>query len=218
MVLRPPVRTAPPVRPVGCGAWSRRLAFVLLGLGLCLALLGCSPRSDAPVFQGSDITGASYGQKLDLPDAQGRLRTLADFKGKAVVLFFGFTQCPDVCPTTLTDLVKAKKLLGPLASKTQVVFVSLDPARDTPEILSMYGASFDPSIVMLRGNEEQTAAVAKEFKIFFTKVAGRTQGSYTIDHSAGLYLLDTEGRMRVFVRHGASPEAIAADLKALLRP
>jgi protein SCO1/2 len=169
------------------------------------------------VFQGSDITGANYGQKLDLPDAQGRMRALADFKGKAVVLFFGFTQCPDVCPTTLTDLTKAKKLLGPLGSKMQVVFVSLDPERDTPEILSMYASSFDPSIVTLRGTEEQTAAVAKEFKIFYTKVPGRAQGSYTIDHSAGLYLLDTEGRMRVFVRHGASPEAIAADLKALLR-
>jgi protein SCO1/2 len=200
---------------------------VLTQSGLALAILtasvglvACSPGSGgaSAKFQGADLTGASYAKGFELPDSQGKLRNLAEFKGKAVLVFFGFTQCPDVCPTTLTDLVKTKALLGSMASKFQVVFITLDPERDTPQILSMYLSSFDPTFVALRGDEEQTAAVAKDFKVFYTKVPGRTQGSYSVDHSAGMYLFDPQGRLRVFERHGTAPDVLAADLKLLINP
>jgi protein SCO1/2 len=192
----------------------------LAGVSLALALAACSPNSgsDGAKFQGSDLTGAAYAQGFSLPDSQGKVRTLAEFQGKAVLVFFGYTQCPDVCPGTLGDLVKTKKLLGALANQWQVVFISLDPERDTPEILNMYLASFDPGFVALRGSEEQTAAVAKDFKVFYSKVPGRTPGNYSIDHSAGMYLFDPQGRLRVFERHGTAPEVLAADLRQLIKP
>jgi protein SCO1/2 len=187
---------------------------------LVLALTACSPDSgtDGAKFQGTDLTGAAYAQGFSLPDSQGKMRTLSEFQGKAVLVFFGYTQCPDVCPGTLGDLVKTKKLLGALANQFQVVFISLDPERDTPEILNLYLASFDPGFVALRGSEEQTAAVAKDFKVFYSKVPGRTPGNYSIDHSAGMYLFDRQGRLRVFERHGTTPEVLAADLRQLIKP
>ena len=197
-----------------------RAGLALATVAACVGLLACSPGSggDSATFQGADLTGATYAKGFELPDTQCKIRTLAEFKGKAVLVFFGFTQCPDVCPTTLTDLVKTKALLGSMGSKFQVVFITLDPERDTPQILSMYLSSFDSSFVALRGDEEQTAAVAKEFKVFYTKVPGRTQGSYSVDHSAGMYLFDPQGRLRVFERHGTAPDVLAADLKQLIKP
>lgn len=197
-------------------------ALVLAGTVL---FTGCDkPMASAPgaaataplQFQGVDITGAEYAQTLSLPDANGQLRTLADFKGKVVVVFFGYTQCPDVCPTTMAELAQVKKTLGKDGERVQGIFVTVDPQRDTPEVLKSYLASFDPSFVALRGTPEQTQAVAKEFKVFFAKVPGTTEGSYTVDHTAGSYILDANGKIRVFERYGSGGAPLTADLKALL--
>jgi protein SCO1/2 len=169
-----------------------------------------------PVFQGVDITGSDFGRNLALSDQNGQPRTLADFKGKVVVLFFGYTQCPDVCPTTMAELAQVKKSLGKDGDRVQGVFVTIDPERDTAQLLKAYMASFDPSFVALRGSPAQTAAAAKEFKVFYAKVPGKTEGSYTMDHTAGSYVIDTHGKLRLFERYGAEPGALAADLKALL--
>ena len=191
----------------------------LLLLGAALLVAGCD-RTAVPSnkvdFRGVDITGAEYARTLALPDQDGKLRTLEDFKGKVTVIFFGFTQCPDVCPTTMAELAQVKKALGKDGERLQGVFVSVDPERDTPEILKKYMGSFDPSFVALRGTLEQTKAVAKEFKVFYAKVPGKTEGSYTVDHTAGSYILDTQGKVRLFVRYGSGAEALTADLKALL--
>jgi len=172
--------------------------------------------SAAPQFHGTDITGANFGRKLQLPDIDGRMRTLDDFKGKVTVLFFGYTQCPDVCPTTMAELAQVKKSLGADGARVQGVFVTIDPERDTPDVLRNYVASFDPSFIALRGTPEQTAEAAKEFKVFYAKVAGKASGSYTMDHTAASYVLDPSGRVRLFVRYGSGASALADDLKALL--
>lgn len=165
----------------------------------------------APKFKSTDITGVDYGKALDLPDAGGKPRRLEEFRGKAVVLFFGFTHCPDVCPTTLADIAGALKTLGPDAERVQVLFVSVDPERDTPQDLVQYVNAFDPRFVALRGDLAATQRVAKEFKIYFEK---RKQGdSYTVDHSSQTYVIDAQGRLRLLVR----PERIAADLGDDLR-
>ena len=175
-----------------------------------------SPVAAATPFIGADITGATYARTLAMPDINGQARTLGDFKGKVTVIFFGYTQCPDVCPTTMAELAQVKKQLGADGEKLQAVFVSIDPERDTPEILKSYLASFDPSFVALRGSAEQTQAAAKEFKVYFAKVPGKTEGSYTMDHSAGAFILDAKGNPRVFERYGAGPEGLTADVKALI--
>lgn len=185
------------------------------------ALAACGrPDTTAPAartsFSGIDLTGAEYGRSLALTDAQGRPRVLADFKGKVVVLFFGYTQCPDVCPTTMAELAQVKQSLGADGDRVQGVFVTVDPARDTTEVLDGYMKSFGAGFVALRGTAEQTAAAAKEFKVFYAKVPGKTEGSYTMDHTAGSYILDAEGRLRLFVRYGSGAEALTADLKKLL--
>lgn len=177
-------------------------------------LLGCKAKTIS--FQGVDITGAEYGKDLPLPDAQGTQRSVKDFAGKVVVVFFGYTQCPDVCPTTLQELVEAKALLGVQGDRLQGVFVSLDPERDTPEVLRAYTQAFDPNLVALTGTPEQIAAVAKDFKVFFKKVEGKQPGSYTLDHSAGLYVYDPQGRLRVYHRYGQGAQALAQDVQALL--
>lgn len=204
----------------------RRAAGLLLG-GLLLGtgLTGCD-RPDAAAagssavpagsFKSVDITGASYARELALTDQHGQPRRLADFKGKVVVVFFGFTQCPDVCPTTMVELAQVKKALGPDGDRIQGIFVTVDPERDTPEILKAYMAGFDPSFIALRGTPEETAAAAKEFKVFFAKVPGKTETSYTIDHTAGSYIFDASGRIRLFERYGSSAEDLAHDLKRLL--
>jgi protein SCO1/2 len=196
---------------------------VLLAAALSAALAGCdklgsssSSSSPAVTFRGTDITGVDYARTLALPDVNGQPRTLGDFKGKVTVVFFGYTQCPDVCPTTMTELAQVKKSLGADGDKLQAVFVTIDPERDTPEILKSYMASFDPSFVALRGTPEQTQAAAKEFKVYFAKVPGKTEGSYTMDHSAGAFVLDTKGNARLFERYGAGAEGLTADVKALL--
>jgi len=192
---------------------------LLLAAALSGALAGCDkPGSSSPAvaFRGADITGAEYARTLALPDLNGQPRTLGDFKGKVTVVFFGYTQCPDVCPTTMTELAQVKKSLGADSDKLQAVFVTIDPERDTPEILKSYMASFDPSFIALRGTLAQTEATAKEFKVYFAKVPGKTEGSYTMDHSAGAFILDPKGNVRVFERYGAGAEGLTADVKALL--
>jgi protein SCO1 len=198
------------------------LRWIVLAAGLALA--GCdklgslTAPSKAVQFQAVDITGADYAKTLSLTDQDGVARTLADFRGKVTVVFFGYTQCPDVCPGTMAELAQVKKSLGADGARIQGVFVSVDPERDTAAVLKGYLASFDPSFIALRGTPEQTAAAAKEFKVFFAKVPGRTEGSYTVDHTAGSYILDADGKIRLFVRYGSGAPALAADLKALLGP
>ena len=197
----------------------RWLAAALAGL-LATGLAGCDrlglSGSSKPSFHGVDITGADYGRKLELTDAEGKPRSLADFKGKVSVVFFGYTQCPDVCPTTLAELAAVKRDLGKDGERLQGVFVSVDPQRDTPEILKAYMASFDPGFVALRGTPEQIKDTAKEFKVFYAQVPGKTEGSYTVDHTAGTYVFDATGKVRLFVRYGSGAEALRHDLKLLL--
>ena len=191
-----------------------RLLACLAALAAALALAACGPAT--PKFKGSDVTGSAFGRDFALVDADGKPRTLADYRGKAVVLFFGYTQCPDVCPTTLSMLAGAMKALGADADRVQVLFVTVDPERDTAELLRQYVPAFDPRFVGLRGDAAQTEAVAKEFRIIYQKVPGATPETYTVDHSAGLFLFDPAGRLRVYEGHGQPPETLAHDLRALL--
>nr|WP_244545163.1 SCO family protein [Collimonas sp. OK607] len=174
-----------------------------------------SPANSA--FINTDVTGLGYARDFALTDHTGKPRTLADYKGKAVVVFFGYTQCPDVCPTTMVEMADVMKELGPLASKVQVLFVTVDPERDTQELLSHYVPAFDPSFVGLYGDQAATDKVAKEFRVFYQKVPGKTPGSYTMDHTAGSYVFDPEGHIRLFIRHGQGADPIAHDLKLLLK-
>ncbi|HTJ96681.1 MAG TPA: SCO family protein [Rhodocyclaceae bacterium] len=192
----------------------RRLLLVVCAAMACL-LTACS--EPAAKFTSTDVSGGDWGKDFHLTDHTGKQRTLADFKGKVVVLFFGYTQCPDVCPTTLTVSAAALKLLGPDASKVQVLFATLDPARDTQEVLSKYAPAFDPSFIGLYGNEAETAAAAKEFKVFYQKQPGSTPQTYTIDHTAASYAFDPQGRLRLYIKHGVTPEQLAADLKLLIQ-
>ena len=189
-----------------------RLWWPALASAAVALLAACSPAA----FKSVDITGADYARDFSLESASGGRRSLADFRGKVVAVFFGFTQCPDVCPTTLSDFAAAKKDLGTDSDKLQVVFITLDPERDSPALLQQYVPAFDPSFVALYGSLEQTAATAKDFKVFYQKVPGKTPSSYTIDHTAGAFVFDREGRLRLFVRHGTSPSDIAADIRRLL--
>ena len=180
-----------------------------------LALAACD--GGAPKFKSTDITGVDYGAKLELSDHHGKLRRLEDFRGKAVVLFFGFVHCPDVCPTTLADMAQAMRQLGKDAARVQVLFVTVDPERDTQAVLAKYVPAFDASFLGLRGDLEATRAVAKEFKVYFEKRPGKTPGEYSVDHSAQSYVIDPQGRLRLFVRHERIGEDLASDLRALLR-
>lgn len=167
-------------------------------------------------FKNTDVTGLDYGKDFALNDHTGKPRTLADFKGKAVVVFFGYTQCPDVCPTTLSEMAAVMQQLGPLADKVQVLFITVDPDRDTQELLSKYVPAFDSRFLGLVGDQAATEKVAKEFRVFYQKVPGKEQGSYTMDHTAGSYVFDPQGRLRLFIRHGQGAEPIAHDLRLLL--
>ena len=190
--------------------------YVLLA-ALALLLAACQKtEAPAPSFKAIDITGADYARELGLPDADGKRRVLADFTGKVVVVFFGFMQCPDVCPTTLLELATVKKALGADGARVQGIFVTVDPERDTPELLKAYVNNFGADFVALRGTVDETKAVAKGFKVFFAKVPGKTEGSYTMDHTAGSYVFDTQGRVRLFTRYGTGVEALTHDLKVLL--
>lgn len=193
----------------------RATSAPLLATALAPLLVACGETK--PQFKAIDVTGAEYARDFQLTDHDGRPRTLKDFRGKAVVVFFGYTHCPDVCPTTLSEIAEAKRLLGPDGAKVQGVFVTVDPQRDTPEMLKAYMANFGPDFVALRGTPEQLAAVAKEYKIYYKKVDGKTPDSYTMDHSAGSYVYDPQGRVRLYTRYGTGPEALASDLKILLK-
>ena len=162
------------------------------------------------------MTGAEYARDLPLTDHNGQPRHLRDFAGKVVVVFFGYTQCPDVCPTSMSELAEVKRALGDQGGKLQGIFVTVDPERDTPEVLKAYMANFDPSFLALTGTPEQLAAVAKDFKIYYKRVEGQTPTSYTMDHSAGSYVYDTAGRLRVYHRYGSGAQALASDVRALL--
>jgi protein SCO1/2 len=186
-------------------------------LAFSMLLLGCSEKTPAPSFKNTDLTGLGYAQAFSLTDHNGKARTLADFKGKLVVMFFGYTQCPDVCPTTMVEMANVMKQLGPDAEQVQVLFVTVDPERDTQALLAQYVPAFDPRFLGLYGDAQATAAVAKEFKLFYAKVEGKTAGSYTVDHTAGSYVFDRNGKIRLFVRHGMGPEPIVHDLKLLLK-
>jgi protein SCO1 len=187
----------------------RRFALLTLLLAACA--------DSKPQFKAVDITGAEYARDFQLPDAEGRVRSLQDFRGEAVVVFFGFTQCPDVCPTTLSEIAQAKQLLGPDGQRVRGVFITVDPERDTPEVLKAYVANFGPGFVALRGTPEQTAAVAKDFKVYYKKVEGKTPGSYTMDHSAASFVYDPQGRLRLYTRYGTGAQALADDLRLLLK-
>ncbi|HAJ13013.1 MAG: SCO family protein [Hydrogenophaga sp.] len=184
-----------------------------LGAGLLPLLPACSAQTS---FNGIDITGADYASDFDLPDQHGRQRTLADFRGKVVVIFFGYTQCPDVCPTSMIEMAEARRLLGADGERLQGIFISVDPERDTPEIMREYMDSFDPSFLALHVSAEALPELAKRFRIVYQKVEGPTPTSYTMDHSAGSYVYDTQGRVRLYERYGSGAQALADDVKKLL--
>ena len=180
-----------------------------------LALVACSEKKAA--FNSVDITGATYAQDFSLPDVDGNPRTMKDFAGKVTVVFFGFTQCPDVCPTTMAEVSAVKKALGKDGDKLQAVFISIDPERDTAPVLKAYVANFDPSFVGLRpASAEALADAAKAFKIYYKKVDGKTAGSYTMDHTAASYVFDPKGRVRLFTRYGSGADKLTEDVKQLL--
>jgi protein SCO1/2 len=189
----------------------RRTLVAVLPLAV---LAACGEKK--PQFHAIDISGAEYAKGFDLPDQDGRERKLSDFKGEAVVVFFGYTQCPDVCPTTMAEIAQAKKLLGPQGDKVQGVFVTIDPERDTPQVLKGYMANFDTSFVALRPTADQLAAMAKEFKVYYKKVEGKTPGTYTMDHSAACFVFDPQGRVRLYTRYGGGAQALADDLAQIL--
>ena len=189
----------------------------LLALIALLSLVACDKVADKPVvFNNVDITGAEYARDFKLLDHTGKLRTLADFKGKIVFLFFGYTQCPDVCPTTMAEMATVLKALGPDAKQVQVLFVTVDPERDTQELLAQYVPAFHPSFIGLHGDAAATAATGKEFKVFYAKSVGTTPNNYSVDHTYGSYVFDRNGKIRLFVRHGKGPAPIIHDIKLLL--
>jgi len=191
--------------------------FIAPGLLLCAALLlaGCDQSGPAPQFKLADVTGANFGKEIALTGHDGKPRTLADFRGKVVVIFFGFVHCPDVCPTTLAELAMVAKELGKDADRMQVLFVTVDPERDTPEVLRQYVPSFNPAFLGLYGDAEATARTAKEFKIFYQKQPLKG-GDYSVDHSAGTYILDQQGRLRLFAQYGQGAPALLHDIRILL--
>lgn len=185
----------------------------MLGTGL---LSACSePR---PQFHGVDITGADYAKDFELKDHNGQVRHLKDFQGKVVIVFFGYTQCPDVCPTSMMELAEVKKLLGKDGGILQGLFITVDPARDTAELLKAYMTNFDPTFLALIPTPEQLAAIAKDFKVYYKRVEGKTPTSYTMDHSAGSYTYDPQGRLRLYNRYGSGAQALAEDVRLLLKP
>ena len=189
------------------------LLLRLLLMCAVLALCGCGEK---PAFLNTDLTGLDYARDFALTDHNGKPRTLADFKGRAVLVFFGYTQCPDVCPTTMAEMAAVMQQLGKQADELQVLFITLDPERDTAQLLSKYVPAFDPRFLGLYGDAAATAKVAKEFKVFYQKVPGKDPANYTIDHTAGSYVFDRQGRIRLFVRHGQGPAPIVHDVKLLL--
>ena len=196
----------------------RRALKLMVGAAAALGLLGLAGCTQAPAtFNAVDMTGADYAKNFSLADADGQVRKLEDFKGKVVVLFFGYAQCPDVCPTTMTEMAQVKELLGKDGDKLQVLFVTVDPARDTPTVMKAYMAAFDPGFIALIPTPEQLVALAKDFKAYFKKVDGSTPTSYSMDHSAAQYIYDPQGRLRLYARYGTGVAPMVADIQALLK-
>jgi len=198
----------------------KRSALKFMALSLCLSGLAGSLAScseNKPSFAAIDITGAEYARDFDLTDHNGQRRTLKDFAGKVVVLFFGYTQCPDVCPTSMLELAEVKKLLGKDGERLQGLFVTVDPERDTPEVLKAYMANFDPSFLALYTTPAKLEALATEYKVYFKKVDGPTPTSYSVDHSAGSYVYDPQGKVRLYTRYGSGAALLAADIRLLLQ-
>ncbi|MDT7523189.1 SCO family protein [Rhodoferax sp. TBRC 17198] len=198
----------------------KRSAIGLIATGALFAGVGgllsaCS--ESKPQFSSVDVTGVTYAKDFELTDHNGQVRRLGDFKGKIVVMFFGFTQCPDVCPTSMTELAEVKKALGADGDKLQGLFVTVDPARDTPEVLKGYMENFDPTFLALYTTPDKLAALAKDFKVYYKRVDGQTPTSYTMDHSAGSYIYDTKGNLRLFTRYGSGAKVLAADIQHLLK-
>ena len=191
--------------------WARAL-FLCFSMSF---LAACAP--DKAQFISIDLTGADYAKDFALMDQNGQARSVKDFAGKVVVVFFGFVQCPDVCPTSMAELASIKKSLGSDGSKLQAVFITVDPERDTPEVLKAYMTNFDPTFLALRPSMEQLPAIAKDFKIYYKKVEGRTAGSYSMDHSAGSYVYDPQGRLRLYNRYGSGAEGLTSDIRLLLK-
>jgi protein SCO1/2 len=186
-------------------------------MGMLALLAGCGGDApQAPKFTLTDVTGAGFGKELNLTDHNGKPRTLADFRGKVVTVFFGFTHCPDACPTALAEIAQVVTELGPDGDKVQALFVTVDPERDTPEVLKQYVPSFNPAFLGLYGDAEATARAAKEFKVFYQKQPVKN-GGYSVDHSAGTFVLDREGRLRLFAQYGQGPAALLHDIRILLR-
>lgn len=181
------------------------------------ALLAACGRTASPSFASTDITGVPWGKDFHLTDHQGRPRSLVDFRGKAVMLFFGYTHCPDICPTSLADMARVRKLLGPDGTRVQGLFVTLDPKRDTPQVLAQYVPAFDPGFLGLYGDEQATAAAAADFKVFFAPQKADERGNYTIDHSSGIFVFDPQGKLRLLMRPSMSVEAMAGDVGKLLK-
>jgi len=195
------------------------LPALVAACALTVSIAACDKlpgKQQQVAFQNTDVTGLDYAKGFALTDHTGKPRTLADFKGKVVVVFFGYTQCPDVCPTTMAEMASVMQKLGPRADQVQVLFITLDPERDTQQLLASYVPAFDKRFIGLRGTPEQTAKTAKEFKVFYAKVPGSDPNSYTIDHTAGSYVFDRDGRLRLFIRHGQGPDPIVHDLRELL--
>lgn len=195
------------------------MRFFKAALSLAVVALlaaGCGGKADAPQFKLTDVTGASFGKALELTDHNGQRRTLADFKGKVVTVFFGFTHCPDVCPTTLGEMAQVMKELGNDADRVQVLFVTVDPERDTAAVLKQYVPAFHPSFLGMTGSAEDIARTAKEFKIFYQR-QNLSGGAYTMDHSAGTYILDSQGRLRLYAQYGAGAPALLHDIRLLLK-
>jgi protein SCO1 len=183
----------------------------------CLIFLLSACTEKTAQFKSIDITGADYAKNFSLPDVNGQTKTMADFKGKIPIVFFGFAQCPDVCPTTMAEIAEVKKSLGKDGEKVTAVFITVDPERDTPQVLKAYMESFDPSFTALRGSPEQVAQLAKDFKVYYKKVEGKTATSYTFDHTAASFVFDTDGKLRLYTRYGMGAKALADDLKLLLK-
>jgi protein SCO1/2 len=193
----------------------KNIAAYALWAGAAGLFGACS--ESKPQFASIDVTGANYAKNFELTDHNGQVRHLTDFAGKIVVMFFGYTQCPDVCPTSMAELAEVKKALGPDGDKLQGVFVTVDPERDKPEMLKAYMANFDPTFLALTTTPEKLAELAKDYKVYYKKVDGKTPTSYTMDHSAGSYVYDTKGQLRLFTRYGSGPAALVADIKLLLK-
>jgi protein SCO1/2 len=191
------------------------VAICALLTGVTGLFYGCTPQQAG--FSSVDVTGAEYAKNFELTDHNGQVRHLPDFAGKVVVMFFGYTQCPDVCPTSMSELAEVKKALGSDGDRLQGLFVTVDPQRDTPELLKAYMSNFDSTFLALYTTPDKLAELTKDFKIYYKKVDGKTPTSYTMDHSAGSYVYDTKGNLRLFTRYGMGPKGLTEDIRILLK-